>query len=177
MTANDFRRLALSFPEPSERAHMGHPDFRVGGKIFATLGYPDDDWAMVKLTPFEQEMFVKSHPASLTRAQAFGDAAAPRAFASGQRGSPPCAARSSPHGASPPRSVSSSNSTQTRSSVEHLDRRAAPSKMQLDAHSVPYTTPPLTPPAPCPNFFHAVSGSRKLPPTPKLFRFGGTSCH
>src|SRR5260370_12429540 len=63
MTANDFRRLALSFPETSERAHMGHPDFRVGGKIFATLGYPDDDWAMVKLTPLEQEMFVKSHPA------------------------------------------------------------------------------------------------------------------
>jgi hypothetical protein len=63
MTANDFRRLARSFPETSESAHMGHPDFRVGGKIFATLGYPDDDWAMVKLTPLEQEMFVKSHPA------------------------------------------------------------------------------------------------------------------
>src|SRR2546422_9254498 len=63
MTSNDFRRLALSFPETSESAHMGHPDFRVGGKIFATLGYPDDDRAMVKLTPLEQEMFVKSHPA------------------------------------------------------------------------------------------------------------------
>jgi hypothetical protein len=62
MTANDFRRLALSFPETEERAHMDHPDFRVGGKIFATLGYPEDGWAMVKLTPMEQEMFVKAQP-------------------------------------------------------------------------------------------------------------------
>lgn len=63
MTANEFRRLALSFPEAEERAHMDHPDFRIAGKIFATLGYPDDGWAMVKLTPLEQEMFVKAQPA------------------------------------------------------------------------------------------------------------------
>lgn len=63
MRANDFRRLALSFPNTQERAHMHHPDFRVAGKIFATLGYPDDGWAMVKLTPLEQEMFVKAQPA------------------------------------------------------------------------------------------------------------------
>ncbi len=62
MTSNDFRRLALSFPETEERAHMDHPDFRVAGKIFATLGYPEDGWAMVKLTPIEQEMFIKSQP-------------------------------------------------------------------------------------------------------------------
>jgi hypothetical protein len=62
MTPKDFRRLALSFPEAEERAHMNHPDFRVAGKIFATLGYPDRDWAMVKLTPVEQEMFVKAQP-------------------------------------------------------------------------------------------------------------------
>ena len=62
MTPKDFRRLALSFPETEERAHMHHPDFRVAGKIFATLGYPDHDWAMVKLTPLEQEMFVKAQP-------------------------------------------------------------------------------------------------------------------
>src|SRR5437879_11227466 len=60
MTPNDFRHLALSFPETEERAHMDHPDFRVGGKIFATLGYPEDGWAMVKLTPLEQEMFIKT---------------------------------------------------------------------------------------------------------------------
>ena len=62
MTANDFRRLALSFPESEERSHMDHPDFRVAGKIFATLGYPEKGWAMVKLTPIEQEMLVKAQP-------------------------------------------------------------------------------------------------------------------
>ncbi len=41
MTPNEFRELALSFPEAIESAHMHHPDFRVGGRIFATLGYPD----------------------------------------------------------------------------------------------------------------------------------------
>ena len=51
MTPDDFRRLALSFPEAAEHAHMHHPDFRVRGKIFATLGYPHDNWAMVKLPP------------------------------------------------------------------------------------------------------------------------------
>lgn len=62
MTPKEFRRLALAFPETEERAHMDHPDFRVGGKIFATLGYPEDGFAMVKLTPIEQEMFVKAQP-------------------------------------------------------------------------------------------------------------------
>ena len=41
---------------------MGHPDFRVRGKIFASLGYPDDAWGMVKLTPAEQELFVGADP-------------------------------------------------------------------------------------------------------------------
>jgi hypothetical protein len=62
MTCEDFRRLALSLPEASEQEHMGHPDFRVGGKIFATIGYPDEQWAMVKLTPMEQEKFVHDQP-------------------------------------------------------------------------------------------------------------------
>ena len=62
MTTSEFRRLALSSPETEERMHMDHPDFRVAGKIFATLGYPEAGWAMVKLTPIEQEMFIKSHP-------------------------------------------------------------------------------------------------------------------
>jgi len=53
MTANDFRKLALSLPEAVESAHMHHPDFRVRGKIFATLGYPDKDSGVVKLTPKE----------------------------------------------------------------------------------------------------------------------------
>src|SRR5690349_2072225 len=59
MTSGQFRRLALSLPETVEKAHMGHPDFRVGEKIFATLGYPDSGWAMAKLTPPQQQQFVE----------------------------------------------------------------------------------------------------------------------
>jgi len=62
MTSSDFCRLAISFPEAAEQSHMDHPDFRVAGKIFATLGYPEQGWAMVKLTPVEQEMFMKAQP-------------------------------------------------------------------------------------------------------------------
>ncbi len=62
MTTDDFRRLALSLPNAVESAHMNHPDFRVNGKIFATLHYPDDGWAMVKLPPAEQEAFVQLDP-------------------------------------------------------------------------------------------------------------------
>jgi len=62
MTADEFRRLALSFPEASENAHMNHPDFRVRGKIFATLG-PGEAWGMVKLTPDQQEVLVQAEPA------------------------------------------------------------------------------------------------------------------
>jgi len=63
MTSDTFRRLALTMPETLEVGHMGHPDFRVGGKIFATLGSPDERWAMVKLTPEQQEAFVAADPA------------------------------------------------------------------------------------------------------------------
>jgi hypothetical protein len=62
MTAEEFRKMALSLPETSEAAHMGHPDFRVGGKIFATLSPPGEGWAMVKLTPEQQESFVQTEP-------------------------------------------------------------------------------------------------------------------
>jgi hypothetical protein len=62
MTANDFRRLALALPEAVESAHMKHPDFRVAGKVFATLGYPNKEWGMVKLTPEQQHYFSKDHP-------------------------------------------------------------------------------------------------------------------
>lgn len=62
MTAAEFRRLALSFPETAESSHMEHPDFRVGGKVFATLGYPSAGWAMVKLMPDQQQDFVRVEP-------------------------------------------------------------------------------------------------------------------
>jgi hypothetical protein len=63
VTPNEFRKLALSFPESEERAHMNHHDFRVAGKIFATLGYPNTERGMVKVTPVEQEMLVNAEPA------------------------------------------------------------------------------------------------------------------
>jgi len=64
VTAEQFRRLALSFPEALENSHVNHPDFRVrGGKIFATLAYPDKKWGMVKLTPEQQDEFVRAEPA------------------------------------------------------------------------------------------------------------------
>ena len=62
MTPQDFRKIALSFREAVESAHMNHPDFRVNGKIFATLGYPDENGAVVKLTPEEQKSFVRADP-------------------------------------------------------------------------------------------------------------------
>jgi hypothetical protein len=62
VTANAFRRLALALPETEEKAHMDHPDFRVRGKIFATLGYPDKGWGMVKLTPEQQHYYSKDYP-------------------------------------------------------------------------------------------------------------------
>lgn len=58
MTQDDFRRLALALPEATEQEHMHHPDFRVAGKIFATLAYPSDDFGMVKLTPEQQQEFL-----------------------------------------------------------------------------------------------------------------------
>lgn len=64
MTAEEFRKLALSFPEASEAAHMGHPDFRVAGRIFATLGYPRSTCGMIRLPPDEQEFFVRTQPAT-----------------------------------------------------------------------------------------------------------------
>lgn len=62
MTVADFRRLALSLPEASEASHMDHPDFRVRGKIFATLGHPTPGWGMVKLTLEQQTLFNLADP-------------------------------------------------------------------------------------------------------------------
>ena len=62
MTSEQFRKMALALPGASENAHMGHPDFRANGKIFATLHYPDEKWGMVKLSPEQQNNFVHRHP-------------------------------------------------------------------------------------------------------------------
>ena len=61
LTADDFRRIAVGMKEVVESAHMGHPDFRVNGKIFATL-HADMAWGMVKLPREEQERFLAEHP-------------------------------------------------------------------------------------------------------------------
>jgi hypothetical protein len=63
MTPAAFRKLALTLDGASESAHGGHPDFRAGGKVFATMGYPDTAWAMVKLTADQQEMLCAAEPA------------------------------------------------------------------------------------------------------------------
>ena len=63
MTAAEFREIALSLPESFEASHMAHPDFRVkGGKIFATLGYPDDQSAVLVLEPDQQQELVGRYP-------------------------------------------------------------------------------------------------------------------
>jgi hypothetical protein len=62
MTAHGFRRLALGMSGAIEAEHMGHPDFRANGKIFATLGYPDSAWGMVKLTAEQQREFIQRQP-------------------------------------------------------------------------------------------------------------------
>jgi len=75
VTAAVFRALALELPEAVESAHMGHPDFRVRGKIFATLG-PKEAWGMVMLTPEQQERIQELVP----------EAFAPTAGGWGKRG-------------------------------------------------------------------------------------------
>ena len=63
MTASDFRRLALAMKDAVEGAHMGHPDFRVGGRIFATL-HGDNRYGMVKLSPEQQRQFIDNNGAA-----------------------------------------------------------------------------------------------------------------
>jgi len=62
MSSSRFRQIALDLPGVSEGSHQGHPDFRVGKRVFATLGYPDRNWGMVKLTPEQQSVLVESEP-------------------------------------------------------------------------------------------------------------------
>jgi hypothetical protein len=63
MTPAAFAKLALALEGATQGAHHGTPDFRrAGGRIFATLGYPDKEHAMVKLTPDQQRMLVDAEP-------------------------------------------------------------------------------------------------------------------
>jgi len=62
MTAADFRRLALSLPGAEEGSHMGSADFRVGGRIFATLASQKQGYGNLMLTPELQAEFVQEQP-------------------------------------------------------------------------------------------------------------------
>src|SRR5208282_3867040 len=62
MNIDDFRRIALSLPGVEESSHMGQPDFRVGGKIFATLASAHQGYGNLKLTLEQQQAFVDELP-------------------------------------------------------------------------------------------------------------------
>jgi hypothetical protein len=62
MTPAAFAKIALSLNGAVEGAHGGHADFRAGGRVFATLGYPNKGWGIVKLAPEQQQMLVSAEP-------------------------------------------------------------------------------------------------------------------
>jgi hypothetical protein len=62
MTPADFRRIALSFEGSEEGSHMGSADFRVGGRIFATLASVKQGYGNLMLNPEEQADFVRGAP-------------------------------------------------------------------------------------------------------------------
>src|SRR5277367_2733739 len=62
MTVNDFRRIALTFEGAEESSHMGSPDFRIGGRIFATLAAQSQGYGNLMITPAMQAEFVESEP-------------------------------------------------------------------------------------------------------------------
>ena len=59
---DDFRRVALSLPGAEESSHMGQPDFRVGGRIFATLASAKEGYGNLMLTLEQQQTFVEELP-------------------------------------------------------------------------------------------------------------------
>ncbi|MEZ5963157.1 MAG: MmcQ/YjbR family DNA-binding protein [Planctomycetota bacterium] len=71
LTADHFRALALALDGATESAHMGHPDFRANGRIFATLT-ADGERGMVKLTPPQQREAIEAWPAFTAAAGAWG---------------------------------------------------------------------------------------------------------
>jgi len=71
LTHRDFRRMALALSGATEGAHMGHPDFRAHGRIFATL-HADLVHGMVNLTPDQQARFMREDPAFVPESGAWG---------------------------------------------------------------------------------------------------------
>jgi hypothetical protein len=62
MTEADFRRIALALPDAEESSHMGAPDFRVGGHIFATLAHREQGYGNLMLSPQQQAALVAEAP-------------------------------------------------------------------------------------------------------------------
>ena len=62
MNVADFRRIAVSLPSAEESSHMGQPDFRVDGRIFATLASAKQGYGNLMLTPEQQTAFVEEMP-------------------------------------------------------------------------------------------------------------------
>jgi|SRR5205814_296609 hypothetical protein len=72
MTEKDFRRIVLSLEGATESAHMGHPDFRAHGRIFATLRHEPTTVAVVMLTPQQQRQFLERSRAFTAESGAWG---------------------------------------------------------------------------------------------------------
>lgn len=62
MSISRFRKAALALSDAIESSHFGKADFRIGKRIFATLGYPDENWGTLKLTAEQQAMLVDAEP-------------------------------------------------------------------------------------------------------------------
>jgi hypothetical protein len=117
MTIDEFRTLALSLPEATEATHMAHPDFRVRNKIFATLGYPERGWGMVKVTLNQQKRLVHEDP----------EAYVPVKGAWGQRGATTILLRSAKRGTVLKALTAAWCNTAPKTLVRsHLDRLALP---------------------------------------------------
>jgi len=65
VTIRQARKIAMSLPQAEEREHHGHPDFRVNGRIFATL-WPDESRAVVKLAIPDQMALVQMDPSTFS---------------------------------------------------------------------------------------------------------------
>ena len=62
MTPKTFRRIALSLPEATEGSHFSNADFRIAGKIFATLALEHQGYGVLLLTPDQQAGMIQDAP-------------------------------------------------------------------------------------------------------------------
>ena len=111
MTTKEFRKIALNSPDVSEKSHFAHPDFRVRGKIFATLGYPRKGWGVVILSPKLQKAFVESDPDAFLPVKGKWGFGGQRRYILGLQGRAMCRRRLSPPGETRHQGASSSELT------------------------------------------------------------------